>query len=87
MTSVPVILTQSSQTPGWPQEIGRSPHLLLTNMPVGSSGYTQDAQKELHLPEGSSHSSQWEPRHIAGAFVILMAQLSTSHPVRIFPQE
>lgn len=84
---VQVVLTRSSQTPGWPQEVGHGPHFLLTNTPAGSSGYEQDAVEELRLPEGSAHPSRWEPRHIAGAFVILMASLSTSHPVRTFPQE
>ena len=84
---VQLVLTGSSQTPGWPQEVGHSPHFLLTNTPAGSSGYEQDAVEELRLPEGSAHPSRWEPRHIAGAFVILMASLSTSHPVRTFPQE
>lgn len=66
---VPVVLTLRSQTPErTPAQLSFAP-----NTPAGSSGYKQDTLEELHLPEGSAHSSQWEPRHISGAFVILMA--------------
>lgn len=72
--------------PGVAQEVGHGPHLFLTYTLAGSSGYKQDTLEELHLPEGSAHSSQWEPWHISGALVILTAYLSTSYPVSIFPQ-